>query len=115
MNMRRPPRVRMIQPRIGTRLDRQESIFALFIGHAAAGANEIWIQWRAVLIDLVMIAAGGIRLPDLDQSIGHRPLILVQHLPDDNQPLAHRLAAGPGVTRKIIVCRRYRFMAKQWS
>src|SRR6516164_2031033 len=112
MNMGRPPRVRMIEPRIGTRLDREEAIFAVLIGHAAASADEIWIQRRLVLIHLMMIAAGGVRLPDLDQRIWHRPFIFVQHPPDDNQPLANRLAAGPGVTREIIVSRLYRLMTE---
>src|SRR5581483_6581646 len=54
-------------------------------------AGEVGIERCVVLIDRMMIAPGGIRLPDLDQGIRHRPLVLVEHPADHDDALAQRL------------------------
>ena len=45
-----------------------------------------------MLIVLVDVAAGGICLPQLDQSIGQRPAAGVEHPPGDDDALTQRLA-----------------------
>src|SRR4029450_79995 len=102
----------MIQPRIGAGLDREESIFALLIGHAAPGSDKMWIQRGAVLIHLVLVTTSGVALPDFDQRVGYRPLAFVQHPPDDNHPLSHRLPVGAGVAGQISVRRLHRLSAE---
>ncbi len=100
--MRRPPRVRMIEPRIGAGLDREITIFTLLIGHAASRADEIRIQRRIMLVDGMMITAGGVRLPNLDERIWHWPSPFLQHASDDNDPLAHRFFVRTGGPREIV-------------
>src|SRR6266508_2784668 len=102
MEMRRPPRVRMIEPRIGAGLDREITIFTLLIGHAASRADEIRIQRRIMLVDGMMITAGGVRLPNLDERIWHWPSPFLQHASDDNDPLAHRFFVRTGGPREIV-------------
>ena len=45
-----------------------------------------------MLVDLVEVAAGRVRLPDLDQSRPHRVPRGVGHLPRHDDPLAERLS-----------------------
>ncbi len=45
-----------------------------------------------MLVDPVRVAPGRIGLPDLDQRLRHRPSILVEHAPFDDDALAERLA-----------------------
>ena len=45
-----------------------------------------------MLVDNVDVASGGVRLPDLDQRIRHRPAVLVEHAARHDDPLAERLA-----------------------
>src|SRR5918996_6414754 len=113
MNVRRSPRVRMVQPGIGARLNRQEAIFTLLTGHAASGTDKIRVQRRIVLIHFMMVTAGCIRLPDLDQRVGYGSLVLVQHPPDDDKPLAHGFGARPGIAREITVSLLNRLMAEE--
>ena len=48
-------------------------------------------------VDVVAVASGGVRLPDLDERIADRPAVLVEHASRDDDALAERLAAGlPG-------------------
>src|SRR4030095_6329058 len=105
MDMRRPPRVRMIEPRIGAGLDREITIFTLLIGHAASGAGEIRIQRRIMLVDGMMITAGGVRLPDLDERIWHGPSPFLQNAADDDDALAHGFFVSIGSPRKIVFSR----------
>ena len=58
----------------------------------AAGAGEVGIERRGVLVDGVDVAAGGVALPDLDQRVGHGPSVLVEHAALDDDALAQRLA-----------------------
>ena len=69
----RPPGVEVVPPRIGTRLDRDEPVPAVGVGHAAAGAVEVGVERCRVVVDLVRVPAGRVRLPDLDQSVSDRP------------------------------------------
>src|SRR6266404_9677596 len=77
MDMVRPPGIVVIAPGIGARLDRSEPIPAVIIGVDAALAAKIRIERRVVLVARVLIAAGSIGLPDLDNGLGYRPAILV--------------------------------------
>ena len=59
MNMRRPPGVRVVPPRIRARLYRKKSIFAFFIGHAAAGASLDQIHIAKASMDDVFFELTG--------------------------------------------------------
>ena len=82
----------MVAPWVRAGLDRDEAVAALVVGEAAAGAGEVRVERRGVLVDLVPVAAGRVRLPDLDQRVAHRPAVLVEHAAGDDDPLAERLA-----------------------
>ena len=64
----------------------------MLVGHDLAGAGEIGVERRVVLVDRVVIAAGGVALPQLDQRPRHRPPVLVEHAARDDDPLAERRA-----------------------
>src|SRR5687767_7173632 len=103
MDMRRPPGIRMIEPGIRARLDRHEAVFAFFIRHAAPGAGKVRVQRRVVLIDRMPITTRSVGLPDLDYTIGHRALVFIDHLADDDNTLAHRLPAAVHAAREIVL------------
>ena len=86
------PRVRMIAPRIRTRLDRDEAVATVIVGQAASRAREVGIDRSRMPVDLVAIAAGRIRLPDLDQSRRNRLSCRVDDPARDDDPLSQRLA-----------------------
>ena len=101
--MVRPPGVGVVLPRIGARLDRVEAVAALVVGDAAAGAEEIRIERRVVLVGLVDVAPGGVRLPDLDQGVGHGAPVLVEHAAGHHDALAERLAVLGGVPGEVVI------------
>ena len=66
----RPPRVRVVGPRVGAGLDGDEAVPAVGVGERPPGAREVRVERRGVLVGLVPVAAGGVGLPDLDQLAG---------------------------------------------
>src|SRR6266852_3666241 len=92
MNVCRTPRIVVIEPGIGPRLDGHEPISAIFVRQRAARPAEVWIEWRRVLVPLMQIAACGIRLPDLDQGVRYRTSVVIQYLAGDDDALALRLS-----------------------
>src|ERR1700722_4419478 len=72
VNVIRSPRIVMIAPRIRTRLDGHEAICAVLVGYDSPDAGEMRIERCFVLVVGVSIAAGSVRLPNLDQSARNR-------------------------------------------
>ena len=103
--MRRPPRVVVVAPRIGARLDRDERERAVGAGQAAPEPGEVGVQRRRVLVALVAVAPGGVALPDLHQRLRHRPAAGLEHAPVDDDPLPERLAVV--LAREVVVDRRH--------
>ena len=89
MDVRRTPRVGVIAPRIRARLNGNELVPAILVGERTTGTGEIGIEGRVPTVDLVPIAAGGIRLPDLDQRVANRSSIFIEHTTRHHHPLAH--------------------------
>src|SRR5262249_59915542 len=87
-----PPGIGMVAPGIGARFDRNEAVATLGIGEDAAGAVEIGIERRVVLVAVDLVAAGGIGLPDLDHGVRDGAAVLVDDAPGDDDALAHRRA-----------------------
>ena len=79
-------------PRVRARLDAHEPVAALVVRQAAAGAGEVRVERGRVLVAVVEVAAGGVRLPDLDQRRADRPAVAVGDPAGDDDPLAERLA-----------------------
>ena len=72
VDVRRPPRVRMVPPRVDPGLDRDEPVPTLVVGQAAARAGEVRVERRVVGVDVVEVSAGRVRLPDLDELAAER-------------------------------------------
>src|SRR5699024_5183361 len=86
-----PPRVVVVAPRVGPRLDRCESVVSIRAGKATADTSEVRINWRRMLVALMNVAPGGVRLPHFDELPGHGPSIPVEHSTGHNDPLTERL------------------------
>ena len=55
-----------------------------------------------MLVAVVAVAAGGVRLPDLDERVADRPPVaIVEHAAGDDDALAERLAAV--LPREVVV------------
>ena len=100
-----PPGVRVVGPRIGSRLYGVEPVAALGIGDAAPAAEEIRVDRRVVGVVLMNVAARGIGLPQLDQQVRDWPSVLVQDPPGDHDPLAKWGAVLGRIPGHIVVQR----------
>ena len=94
MDVVRPPGVLVVGPRIGAGADGQELVAPLRVGEDAAVAVEVGIERRVVLVGRMVVAAGGIGLPDLDHGVGHRAAGFVGDGAGDDDALAQRGLAG---------------------
>ena len=90
MDVVRPPCVLVIRPGIGAGTDGQHLVAAVGVGEDPSGAGEIRIERRVVLVRRVVVAAGGVGLPDFYHRMWHRPPVLVGDAPGDDDPLALR-------------------------
>ena len=104
VDVRGPPRVLVVAPRVGAGLHRHEAVAAVVVGETAAGAGEVRVERRRMPVDLVVVAAGGVRLPHLDERAADRPPVLVEHSAGDDDPLAERLAFV--LARQVVVAAR---------
>src|SRR6185503_8875040 len=103
MDVRRPPRVGMVQPRICAGFYREIAVFAPIVGHAAPGAREVGIERRVMLIDGMTIASSCIGLPDLDQRVRNGFVIFIQNPADDDDAFAQCLLRAAGISREIVL------------
>jgi hypothetical protein len=92
----RPPGVVVVAPGIGAGLDGDELVVAVGIRDAAAGAGEVGIERRGMLVDDVDVAARRIALPDLDEGMRYGTAGLVEQAALDDDALAERLAGVLG-------------------
>src|SRR5262249_29638689 len=72
--------------------DRDEAVGAVGAGEAAPGTREVRVERRRMLIDLVAVAAGRVRLPDLDELPRERPPGVVEQPPAHDDALRERVA-----------------------
>ena len=101
MDVRGPPRVLVVAPWVRPGLDRDEAVAPVVVGEAATGAGEVRVERRRVPVDVMVVAARGVRLPDLDQRAAQRAAVLVEHAAADDDPLAERLARV--LARQVVV------------
>src|SRR5690242_14260536 len=81
MNVRRPPSVVMIAPRIGAGPDGRKLVPTLGVGDHPSAAIEIRIKRSVMLVELVTVSPSGIGLPYLRQGAAHGTPIFIQNLP----------------------------------
>src|SRR5712692_567718 len=91
MNVRRPPGVVMISPRIFARLNRDEPISAFAVSERVSAASKIRIEGSIVLVDFVQVTSRGVGLPDFDECVRNRPAVFIQHPSAHDDPFAERL------------------------
>ena len=87
-----PPGVGVVAPRIGAGLDGDELIPAIRIGEDPAFALEVGVERRIMRVTRMVVAAGGVGLPDFDHGVGHGVAIFVGHSPTHDDAFTH--AAG---------------------
>src|SRR5271154_1234055 len=104
VDMIRTPRIVMIAPWIGTRLDAHKAIRAAIVGDHSADAGEVRIERRLVPISGVSVAARGIRLPDFDHGVRNRAAVFIEYAAGHHDALAESLATVE--VRQVIVARR---------
>jgi hypothetical protein len=63
-----------------------------------------------MLVDVVPVATGGIRLPHLDERVGDRASVLVEHTAVDDDPLAEGI--GLMLARQVAVVLQDRILAE---
>src|SRR5262249_34842191 len=67
------------------------AVFAVLVGRDLPDPVEIRIERRVMLVDRMTVTPGGIALPQLYEGPRHRPRILVEDAPGDDDALAERL------------------------
>src|SRR5215470_4838548 len=97
-----PPGVRVIAPRIGARLDGNETVIAVIVRHRTSGAGEVRVKWGWVIVVVVPIAARCVALPQLDERVGNRAGIFVHNPAGDDDAFADRL---PRVLAREVIIR----------
>src|ERR1700691_2831887 len=104
MNVRRPPRIVMVLPRISSRLDGGKAVSTVCVRQYAAGAGEIRIQGRGMTILLMPITSRGIGLPNFHQRVWKRMALVIKHSARNDDALSERFAGV--LTSKIRIRRR---------
>ena len=70
VDVRGPPRVGVVAPRVGARADRDEAEVALVVGQAVRPApREVRVERRRPVVPAVAVAPAGVGLPDLDERV----------------------------------------------
>jgi hypothetical protein len=100
------PRVVVVAPWIRTRLDRREAIATSLSVSTPAETREVRVEWSRPSVGRMPIASGGVRLPDLDERVGHGASVTVEHATahDDVLPEGFSVLAD----RQVVVRRRTR-------
>src|ERR671915_60675 len=95
------PGVGMVLPRVRARLDRDEAIAALVVGHAPSRTGEIRVERGRMAVHVVLVASRGVRLPDLDQGVAYGAPVSVEDPAVQDHPLPERLALV--LPRQVVV------------
>src|SRR5579863_3044078 len=111
--MGRPPSIVVIEPGICARLDRDETVRSVFIGHGSTGTTEVGIERSGMLVVNVLIPSGGVRLPNLDKCVGHGAPVTVEHTPAYDDALTNWLAGV--LAGQIVVFLAYPVVPKNRS
>src|SRR5262249_28741892 len=84
MDVRGPPGVGVVLPRVGARLEGEEGVAPRAAGEEEPGGGKVRIQRRGVRGGGVAGAPPRVPLPHLDQGAGQWPAVAVQHVPADD-------------------------------
>ena len=101
VDVRRPPGVVMVAPRVRSRLDRREAVASIVVGDRATRAGEVRVERGGPAVPAVLVASGGVRLPDLDERAAQGLPLGVEHAAAERDSLADRLAGV--LAREVVV------------
>src|SRR5262245_11104174 len=87
------PGIVVVGPRVGAWLDRDEPIRAICPAQAPAGAREVGIERRRMVISRMRIPTRCVRLPCLEQHTRYWAAGRVEHAAVHDDPLTKRFAA----------------------
>src|SRR5690625_47106 len=91
VDVRRPPRVRVVLPWVGTRAHGDEPVPPLGVGHGPPDTGEVGVQRRRPVVPDVAVSPGGVGLPDLDQGVRNGTTVLLEDAAMHDDPLPLRL------------------------
>ncbi len=106
MDMRRPPIVHPVAPGIGAGFHGAKVIIAVLIGHGAATATKVGIDWRQIGVFLMAIPTARIGLPDLDQRVWYWTGVFVQNPAMHDDALTDGALVWLGIVGQQIVVDR---------
>src|SRR5258708_22177443 len=92
MDMGGPPGIVVIAPGIRAGTNGNEAITAFSVRDRVAPTAKIRIKRSIVLIHFVKIPARSVSLPNLDQRVGKRAIVLVEDAAPNDDALAKRMA-----------------------
>src|ERR1700724_235860 len=91
MDVRGAPRVLVVAPWVSARFDGDEPISTLAVGQATAGACEVRVERRGMIVHRVYVSPGRVALPHLDQRVTHCTPVAVDDAAADGDSLPKRL------------------------
>src|SRR5438128_191194 len=98
-----PPAVDVIAKGISARFDRSKKVIAVFVSQHSPAAAEIRVYRRDIGIVAMAIASTRIRLPHLDERVGHRLTVAIENVAVDDGLFANRFAGFGVVINQIII------------
>src|SRR6266478_9386389 len=112
MDMGWPPAVDVIAKRISARFDRSKKVITVLVSQHSPAAAEIRVYRRDIGVVAMAIASTRIRLPHLDERIGHRATVAVENVAVDDGLFADRFA-GLGVVMDQIIVERTKLVRRK--
>jgi len=108
--VRRAPGILVVAPRVSSWLDGDKTVRALSVRQQPSAAREIWIEWRGMSIEVMVIAPGGVCLPQLDQRAANWMATIVDNFPAYDDAFAEWFACM--LSRQIGISRADGIVAK---
>src|SRR5258706_8327189 len=107
-----PPAVDVIAKGISARFDRSEKVIAMLVCQHPAAAAEIRVYRRDISVVSMAIASTRIRMPHLDERVGHRATVAIENVAMDDGLFANRFA-GFGVVMDQIIIERTKLVTRK--
>src|SRR5882672_8120030 len=110
MNVRRPPGIFVISPRIRAGFDGDKTVHALSVRQQPSAAREIRIEWRGMSSEVMVKEPSGVCLPQLDQRAANWMAVVIDDFPAYDDPFAEWFACM--LSRQIGIGRVNGIVAK---
>src|SRR6476620_12754681 len=107
-----PPAVDVIAKVISARFDRSKKVITVLVSQHSSTAAEIRVYRRDIGVVAMAIASTRIRLPHLDERVGHRTTVAIENVAVDDGLFANRFA-GFGVVMDQIIVERTKLLTRK--